>query len=413
MILANVLQQIVTSGSLTLIDHAGRRRDFGDGTGRRVVFRVHDATTARRIVLQPELAFGEAYMDGRMTVEQGELYDLLELLTRNLGVSGSLPLGRARAFAGHFLRLVQQYNPLGLSRQHVSHHYDLSDALYDTFLDRDRQYSCAYFGGPGADPARMTLDEAQLAKKRHIAAKLLLKPGQRVLDIGSGWGGLALYLAQAADVNVTGVTLSQEQFRASNARAAEAGLAGRVRFLLQDYRQVEGRFDRIVSVGMFEHVGVPHYRAFFDKVSGLLADDGAALVHSVGRADGPGFTPAWIRKYIFPGGYVPALSEVVPVVEQSGLYMTDLEILRLHYAETLRHWRQRFKANWRRVAALYDERFCRMWEFYLAGSETSFRYRGQMVFQMQLAKTVDAVPISRDYITAWENAHSQRGDIAA
>jgi cyclopropane-fatty-acyl-phospholipid synthase len=277
--------------------------------------------------------------------------------------------------------------------------FPLSDQLYDLFLDDDRQYSCGYFTGPTDD-----INRAQLDKKRHLAAKLRLTPGMRVLDIGSGWGGLALHLANAGASDVTGITLSKEQLKVSRERAERAGLAARVRFEFCDYRELTGQFDRVVSVGMFEHVGVNHYPAFFAKLKSLLTDDGIAVLHSIGRMDGPGATNPWIRKYIFPGGYSPALSEVLPGIERQGLWTTDIEILRLHYAQTLRLWRQRFEANRERIAALYDERFCRMWEFYLIGSELAFRHGGHMVFQIQLAKRQDAVPLTRDYITAGERS---------
>jgi cyclopropane-fatty-acyl-phospholipid synthase len=305
-------------------------------------------------------------------------------------------------------RRIHQYNPLPRARQNVAHHYDLSDQLYELFLDRDRQYSCGYFRDDSED-----LDTAQLDKKRHIAAKLLVRPGQRVLDIGSGWGGLALYLAGECGAQVTGLTLSVEQQKLATRRAAAAGLSDRVKFHLRDYREEAGHYDRIVSVGMFEHVGLNHYRAFFAKLKSLLAPDGVALLHSIGRKDGPGTTSPWMRKYIFPGGYVPALSEVLPMVEELRLWVTDIEILRLHYAETLRAWRRRFERNRDRVKALYDERFCRMWEMYIVGSEIAFRRQDHMVFQMQLAKTVDAVPLTRDYMLDWEREHSAAADRAA
>jgi cyclopropane-fatty-acyl-phospholipid synthase len=287
-----------------------------------------------------------------------------------------------------------------VARANVAHHYDLSDTLYELFLDADRQYSCAYFASP-AD----TLERAQEQKKRHLAAKLLLQPGQRVLDIGSGWGGLGLYLADIADVDVTGLTLSAEQDGYAQRRASDSGLSDRVRFLLKDYRQEEGRYDRIVSVGMFEHVGVGHYGEYFQKVGDLLEEDGVALIHTIGRADGPGAANPWINKYIFPGGYVPALSEILPAIERAGLYVTDIEVLRLHYAETLKAWRQRFNTNRLRVAEIYDERFCRMWEFYLAGCDSGFRHGGLVNFQIQLSKRIDAVPLMRDYIVDWERSH--------
>jgi cyclopropane-fatty-acyl-phospholipid synthase len=291
------------------------------------------------------------------------------------------------------MRRIQQYNPERVSRINVGHHYDLSPELYRTFLDEDMQYSCAYFGSPAT-----TLDEAQRAKKYHIASKLMLEPGQSVLDIGCGWGGLALTLARVERVKVLGLTLSAEQLQVARRRAIEANLQDRVSFELCDYRAIEGKFDRIVSVGMFEHVGTPHYAGFFNQLSGLLKADGVALLHSIGRMHGPDLTSSWIRKYIFPGGYIPALSEVMPAIEGAGLWLTDLEILRLHYAKTLRGWRERFLAHAERLESAYDMRFRRMWEFYLAASEMSFRYGGMMVFQAQLANRVDNVPVTRDYL---------------
>jgi cyclopropane-fatty-acyl-phospholipid synthase len=297
-------------------------------------------------------------------------------------------------------RRLQQYNPIGRAQEHVAHHYDLSDDLYDLFLDEDRQYSCAYFANDN-----VTLEQAQHDKKRHIAAKLLLEPGMRVLDIGCGWGGMALYLAKEANVEVVGLTLSKEQHKVATERAKKAGLEDKVTFHLRDYREEAGSYDRIVSVGMFEHVGVHHFNEFFNKVKALLTPKGVALLHSIGRMDGPGVTNPWLRKYIFPGGYAPALSEVLPVVEKSGLWATDIEILRLHYAETLKHWHQRFQENRDKIKKLYDERFCRMWEFYLIGAEMDFRYLNTMVFQMQLAKDIEAVPLTRDYMVQAEQAY--------
>jgi cyclopropane-fatty-acyl-phospholipid synthase len=300
----------------------------------------------------------------------------------------------------HLTRRFEQFNPAARSKRNVAHHYDLSGRLYSLFLDRDRQYSCAYF--PRGDE---TLDAAQLAKKRHIAAKLRMdRPGLEVLDIGSGWGGLGLMLAREHGARVLGITLSEEQLAESRARAEAEGLADRVRFELLDYRSITRQFDRIVSVGMFEHVGIGFYPAYFNTIARCLRPDGVALVHSIGRFEGPSATNPWIQKYIFPGGYCPALSEVLPSVERSGLFSTDIEVLRLHYAETLRHWRRRFAANRDTIAAIYDERFCRMFEFYLCGSELAFRRQGHMIFQIQLARRHDAVPLTRDYIYEGERA---------
>jgi cyclopropane-fatty-acyl-phospholipid synthase len=395
MILAHFLRDFVRYGRLTVIDATGRRcTAVGPQPGPSVTARLHDRSMDWRLLVDPSLAVGEGYMDGRITVEDGDLYDLLALCMLNL----SARHGRWAPFdmierVQWMLRTFAQRNGRDTARRNVAHHYDLSDAMYDLFLDRDRQYSCAYFTSPND-----TLEQAQRAKQRHLAAKLMLAPGQRVLDVGSGWGGLALNLARLGNCDVTGITLSPPQREVAERRAAEAGLASRVRYQLVDFRDVVGPFDRIVSVGMFEHVGLPNYREFFRRIADLLTDDGVAVLHSIGRADGPGATNAWIRKYIFPGGYSPALSEVLPWIERAGLFATDIEVLRLHYAETLRHWRKRFMAARDEVARIYDERFCRMWEFYLAGSEATFRFGGHMVFQIQLAKRVDAVPLTRDYM---------------
>jgi cyclopropane-fatty-acyl-phospholipid synthase len=372
-------------------------RVFTGAAGKVITIHLHDKKLERQLLFVPRLMLGEAYMDGRLTIEDASLYDFLDFLAANINLAPKSLLTPLYNGFGRAFRTIQQWNSVRRSRRNVAHHYDLSDALYDIFLDRDRQYSCAYFTA-----SDQTIEQAQANKKRHIAAKLLLKPGQRVLDIGSGWGGLALYLAKECEVEVTGLTLSVEQLRVAERRAAAAGLTSKVRFKLLDYRQERDQYDRIVSVGMFEHVGVPQYPTFFSKVKSLLKDDGVALLHAIGRADGPASTNPWIRKYIFPGGYSPALSEVLPVVERTGLFVTDIEILRLHYAETLRAWRTRFLAERERVKALYDERFCRMWEFYLAGSEIAFRYQGHMVWQMQMARSVDTVPLTRDYMLDWE-----------
>jgi cyclopropane-fatty-acyl-phospholipid synthase len=372
--------------------------------------RIRDWWTGVRIALRPRLALGEAYMDGRLTLEQGDLYDLLDLLGRNIAAVEATPVVRWSYTLQRWFRALEQYNPIGKAQKNVAHHYDLKDQLYDFFLDRDRQYSCAYFK-TGNEP----LETAQDDKKRHIAAKMLLKPGQRVLDIGSGWGGMGLYLAHEFGVDVTGVTLSTEQHVVSSRRALEGGIADRVRFKLLDYRQEPDRYDRIVSVGMFEHVGAAHYLEYFSKVKELLADDGVMVLHAIGRMEPPGGTNTWLRKYIFPGGYTPALSEVLVAIEKAGLWVTDVEILRLHYAETLRHWRERFLANREEIKKLagYDDRFCRMWEFYLAGCEVAFRYMNQMVFQMQITRRQDATPLTRDYMVDAERTGRDTQSIAA
>jgi cyclopropane-fatty-acyl-phospholipid synthase len=402
-LLTGLLRKVVKSGRLSIVAPNGTVAELGEGTEPPIVMRLHDRRLALDLVLDPNLAFGEAYMDGRFSVEGGDIGDLLALFARNLGTgtgSGYLRwLWSLRTAA----RRLSLHNTSARARKNAAHHYDLSGRLYDLFLDHDKQYSCAFFETPGD-----SLETAQMNKKSRIASKLALAPGQRVLDIGSGWGGFGIFLASIAPVSVTGVTLSTEQLAVSNARARSLGMEQWVDFRLEDYRSVEGPFDRIVSVGMLEHVGLGQYDEYFGTIARLLEDDGVALVHCIGRSDGPGVTNPWIAKYIFPGGYVPALSEVLPAVERSGLYVTDIEILRLHYAKTLAEWRRRFVANRERASRLFDERFCRMWEFYLAGAEMAFRYQGQMVFQMQLTKRVDALPLVRDYMqpaTALRRVH--------
>lgn len=408
MLASRLFERIITVGRLRVRDAGGRFHTFDGSPGASVTIRLHDPALHWKLLVRPRLYLGEAFMDGTLTVEEGSLYDLIDLLAVNLEAMPEGLLARLLNGSVTLLRRVHQYNPLPRARQNAAHHYDLSDQLYDLFLDKDRQYSCAYFYDGGND-----LDVAQLNKKQHIAAKLLVRPGQRVLDIGSGWGGLALYLASEYGADVTGLTLSVEQHKAAMRRVAAAGLSERVRFYLRDYREELGRYDRIVSVGMFEHVGINHYSAFFAKVKSLMTPDGIALLHSIGRKDGPGSTHPWIRKYIFPGGYAPALSEVLPTVERSKLWITDIEILRLHYAETLRAWRDRFERNRDRLSRIYDERFCRMWEMYLISSEVAFRRQDHMVFQMQLSKAIDTVPLTRDYLMHWERARSADADRAA
>jgi cyclopropane-fatty-acyl-phospholipid synthase len=391
--LALMARRIVRRGSLTFVTADGASHEFGDGTGPKVTVRLTDKRVERQLALDPQLAVGEAYMDQRLVMEEGGIYDLLSVVLGNM-MERPLPRWTHGLDLARFMtRRLAQYNPARRARRNAAHHYDIDGTIYDLFLDSDRQYSCAYF----SDRAN-TLEEAQLLKKRHLAAKLDVRQGHRVLDIGSGWGGLGIYLARAAGCSVNGITLSAEQLKLAQDRTGRQGLAGTVRFELRDYRHVEGLYDRIVSVGMFEHVGINHYATFFRKLRELLAEDGVALVHFIGRSDRPTMTNPFIAKYIFPGGYIPALSEVMPAIERSGLIATDIEVLRLHYAETLRHWRQRFCAHWQEAARIKDERFCRMWEFYLAGSECAFRYQNLVVFQLQLTRRVDALPWVRDYI---------------
>jgi cyclopropane-fatty-acyl-phospholipid synthase len=389
------LGQYIRRGSITFTTANGKRFTCGDGTGRPVAVRFVTRAAARRLLLDPEMALGDIFMDGSFVVEEGSIADLLAIALDQPDLAPRW--ARLQWWLRYLIRHVQQFNPRSRSRNNVAHHYDLDGRLYSLFLDADKQYSCAYFETPDA-----TLDDAQLAKKRHLAAKLLMKPDQRVLDIGSGWGGLGLYLAETTGADVTGVTLSTEQLQVSNARAGEKNLGKSARFLLQDYRDIPGPFDRIVSVGMFEHVGVDHYDTYFKRCAELLTDDGVMVLHSIGRSEGPGITNPWISKYIFPGGYIPALSEVLPAVERAGLLVCDIEILRLHYAETLKAWRDRFLARREEAVRLYDERFARMWEFYLAASEMSFRKQNVMNFQIQLTKRQGVVPMTRDYIVREE-----------
>ncbi|MDB5426323.1 MAG: cfa2 [Phenylobacterium sp.] len=390
--LQSFLRRVIREGDLQVRLPSGETLRLGDGSGPPVAVAIASRRWVMRMAANPSMALGEAYMDGGLIMETGGIHDLVDLIGRNAKYR---PVKRAGPLSRWWLDRRLQANARAAARRNVAHHYDLSVDFYRRFLDPDLQYSCAYF----ADP-RMSLEEAQAAKKQHLAAKLLLERGQRVLDIGCGWGGLGLSLARAAEVEVDGITLSTEQLATARGRAEAAGLAGRARFSLTDYRDVAGPYDRIVSVGMFEHVGRPNYQVYFDQVARLLKDDGVAVIHSIGRTDGPDSPQSWIAKYIFPGGYIPALSEVLPYVERAGLMVADIEILRLHYAETLRCWRERFAARRAEIAEIYDERFCRMWEFYLSISELAFRYRGHMVFQLQLAKRIDAAPITRDYMAA-------------
>jgi cyclopropane-fatty-acyl-phospholipid synthase len=396
-LLKNLLTRFVQVGTLELHDADGKTHVFSGKPGPRVSIRLKDRKLYRTLFINPELYAGEAYMDGTLVMEGSTIREFLEFAEINADNLRQHPLQRILHKGLKGIRKLHQRNDAKAARAHVHHHYDLSNELYKSFLDEDMHYSCAYFSDD-----KDTLEIAQQNKLRHIAAKLDLKPGQRILDIGCGWGGMALYLAKAADVEVLGVTLSTEQLALARQRAIERGLDNRVRFELKDYRDVEGTFDRIVSVGMFEHVGIAHYDEFFAKVRDLLKPDGVALLHSIGRKSGPGATGPWLRKYIFPGGYSPALSEAMASVERSRLWVTDIEILRLHYAKTLRAWEQRFQANRKKILTFMDERFCRMWEFYLIASELSFTHGSHMVFQMQLAKERQTLPITRDYMAKAE-----------
>jgi cyclopropane-fatty-acyl-phospholipid synthase len=391
------IRSVFTRGNLKVTGAGGTVFEAGDGSGKPVAIRFTSYRAQWATMLDPELRLGEAYMHGALVVEHGSIADFLELTLAQEMTVGPPRWTKPHRIMRFLLRRLHQFNPRARSRDNVAHHYDLDGRLYSLFLDSDRQYSCAYFEHPTS-----SLDDAQLAKKRHLAAKLLIKPDARVLDIGCGWGGLGIYLAKFTGARVTGVTLSHEQLAVAHERAAEQRLTDALDFRMQDYRDLDEKFDRIVSVGMFEHVGVGHYDAFFEKCASVLADDGVILLHSIGRSEGPNTTNAWIAKYIFPGGYIPALSEVLPAVERAGLLVNDIEILRLHYAETLKNWRARFLAHREEVERMYDARFVRMWEFYLAASEMAFREQNMMNFQLQLTKRQGVVPMTRDYIPAIE-----------
>ena len=406
-IFRSFLSTLIKVGSLDVETASGQSFTVGDGTPPSAAIRFRDPAAQIAFMFRPGLRFGELYMDERVEVMRGTIYDVLAIGSRNMGRFQRFIWIRIAERARCALRSFAQRNHLLQARRNVAHHYDLDSRLYQLFLDQDLQYSCAYFEDDAA-----TLDAAQLAKKRHIAAKLLVEPGDRVLDIGCGWGGMALYLAEICGAHVTGITLSREQLAVARNRLSDAGQRARAEFCLEDYRETEGRFDRIVSVGMFEHVGLGFYDSFFQKIAQLLDDKGVALIHTIGNGGVPAATNPWVAKYIFPGGYIPSLSDVAPAIERAGLFVTDLEVLRLHYAETIKHWRERFLARRAEVAALYDERFCRMWEFYLAGAECGFRFEQTAVFQIQLAKKIDAIPLTRNYIAAREGDLRRRDSMA-
>jgi cyclopropane-fatty-acyl-phospholipid synthase len=407
-LLDRLFPRVIERGELEVTWADGSLSRYGPGGGYAAKLRFCDTAAEWRLLASPELALGELYMDGRLEFPGDTILEFLELMAANFKQVKSVGFVNAASRLRYAMRWLSQNNTLRRSRRNVAHHYDLDERLYRLFLDADMQYSCAYF-----ESADTHLEEAQWAKKRHLAAKLQLDPGQEVLDIGSGWGGLGLFLAAEARVDVTGVTLSTEQHRVSNDRAQALGLARRAHFELRDYRALDRQFDRIVSVGMFEHVGIARYAEFFEKAAAMLKPDGVMLLHTIGRSGPPGTTNPWIAKYIFPGGYIPALSEVLPAIERAGLIVTDIEILRLHYAETLKAWRARFRSRWEEAAHLYDERFCRMWDFYLAGSEAAFRAGGMVNFQIQLVKDQHVLPLTRDYIAASEagfEAERERGE---
>ncbi len=396
--------KIIRSGELIIVAPSGEYK-FGAPRAGKAPVRVTlaDDATGTKLALNPALVAGEAFMDGKLTVENDDIMGLLDLIGHNVRWDRENPTRVALWRTQRWLAPLAQINGLVRSRQNVAHHYDLDDRLYDLFLDPARQYSCAYFDDPS-----VSLADAQIAKMAHIAAKLRLEPGQHVLDIGCGWGGLALFLNKVAGVKVTGITLSQEQLLVARQRAQASGQAGDVNFELIDYRELQGQFDRIVSVGMFEHVGKPNYRRFFDRIRELLTEEGVGLVHTIARADGPGTTDPWTAKYIFPGGYAPALSEMVPHIERVWLWITDIEVLRLHYGYTLRHWYEACEKNRAAIVQTYDERFYRMWMFYLAAAASAFFHDGHMNVQIQVARSRNALPLTRKYMEETEAGYIKR-----
>jgi cyclopropane-fatty-acyl-phospholipid synthase len=401
-LIGSFVDKLLQTGSITLIRPGHDPETYGRKGGKHLTVRFTDRKVAFDILKNPRLGVGETYMNGRLIVEDGTILDLLELIVgSNRWEDGGNSRKAIKRGKKHFKYLFNR-NRAARSRRNVAHHYDLKDELYDLFLDDDRQYSCAYF----TDPSN-SLEQAQADKKAHIAAKLYLKPGQKVLDIGCGWGGMALYLHQVAGVDVLGVTLSEEQLKVARRRAEEAGVSDHVRFELIDYRSVDGKFDRIVSVGMFEHVGAPHYVEFFSKCRELLADDGVMLLHTIGKYGTAGAPDPFTDKYIFPGYHVPSLSQIVSASERVRLIASDVETLRLHYAYTLRHWMERARKAKDKIVAMYDERFFRMWEFYLAGGIVAFENGAMNNYQVQYIRDRHALPITRDYMTEAEARYRQ------
>ena len=395
--LDKMLRSILQDCNLRVVMPSGETLSYGNQIGDPIKVRLHDTATVKRLALNPELALGEAYVDGSLTIANDDLQRFLGLVVQNVRRAGhervwwQKPLLKFRTA----LRRLAQNNFAERARGNVAHHYDLSGRLYDLFLDEDRQYSCGYFKDPSE-----SLEQAQAHKKQHIARKLMIQPGMRVLDIGCGWGGMALTLAKDYGAHVVGITLSEEQHAYATRRVIDVGLQDQIEIRLCDYRDVKGNFDRIVSVGMFEHVGLRHFDEYFRSIRDRLSPDGIALIHTIGWTGPPEGTNPWIAKYIFPGGYIPTVSEAMSAIEMARLWATDIECWRLHYAYTLRHWYERFQANESEIAALYDDRFVRMWRFYLAACEQTFRHGPQAVFQFQLSRNIDAVPLTRDYIYA-------------
>jgi cyclopropane-fatty-acyl-phospholipid synthase len=407
-LISRLIGTLLTKGRITLVQPDGSRETYGPGGGKELTVRFADRRVALDLVRNPRLKLGEAYMDGRLTIEDGTILDLLELITgANRWEEGGQGRSLMRKGKIKGLKKLLRRNKPTTSKRNVAHHYDLKDELYELFLDGDRQYSCAYFTDPGN-----SLEQAQADKKAHIAAKLFLEPGMRVLDIGSGWGGTALYLNRVADVDVLGITLSEEQLKVARRRAEEAGVADRVKFELVDYRHLTGTFDRIVSIGMFEHVGLAHYEEFYAKCRELLSEDGVMLLHTIGKLGQAGAPDPFTDKWIFPGYHLPSLSQMSAASEKVRLIASDVEMLRLHYAYTLRHWLERATMARDKIVAMYDERFFRMWEFYLAGGIVMFESGAACNYQVQYIRDRNAVPITRDYMIEAERRY-RKADTAA
>ena len=387
------LKKFIVTGRLIIRFANGNVQEFGEETSNPVVVSLVTNNLPRKLTINPELTLGEEYSHGNLTIENDDLFGFLKILASNATAQQNHWLTKLVKLRQNAFRNFIQRNKLLTAKSNVAHHYDLSPTLYEMFLDRDKNYSCAYFQSD-----EDTLEEAQQNKKNHIAKKLMLKPNMRVLDIGCGWGGMSLYLAREYDVNVLGITLSKEQKMVCEHRAEEEGLSQKVEFKLMDYREDVGKFDRVVSIGMFEHVGAPNYNRYFKEIVQKLSDNGIALIHTIGRSAPPGGTNPWINKYIFPGGYIPAMSEVLESLEKHNFYVTDIEVLRVHYAKTLKQWHENFKKNENKIRELYDDKFCRMWRYYLIASEISFRYYQYVVFQFQISKQLESLPLTRKYL---------------
>ena len=394
MILIRFLENIIKDDGFVLID--SNSNEFVIGKPKKInpiKLRLLDKSLHYKLLLLPDLYFGEAYSNGSLVIENGTLTEFLEIAFKNIGRNETNSFAKIIKKIRGTYRYVTNFNLISNSKRNVAHHYDISEKLYDLFLDKNRQYSCAYFKNEND-----SLETAQNNKIEHIIKKLNLKPNQKVLDIGSGWGSLAIEIARKSRCEILGVTLSENQLEYSNKKVKELNLENQVRFKLMDYRELDEKFDRIVSVGMFEHVGRKFYKTYFNTVSRLLNEDGVALIHTIGSIEPPRDPHPWISKYIFPGGYTPSLSEVIGPIEKSGLIISDMEVLRMHYSHTLRHWKERFLGRKEEVLTMFDEKFFRMWEFYLAGCEMAFKWGDQVVFQFQLSKKLMSTPNTRDYI---------------